>query len=230
MAGGDFLLVAAMDAERQPFLQADPHASPSQPGPAPSSSVTNVNIGGARGQILVSGIGPVNAASALSGWLAKNQQPRWIVSVGSAGGLHPKVKVGDVIVGTHYRYADVDARQFGYAYGQVPGMPEEFQPTPAPVDLGQRIHAGLLVTSASFVDAPKADTIRAHFPHAWAVDMESAALAHTCHIYGVQRFVAIRGVSDLCSPQAGEEFHDGLGQAAERSREITTTFLSHLAS
>lgn len=36
------------------------------------------------------------------------------------------MNVGDLVVGTQFRYADADATAFGYAPGQVPGMPESF--------------------------------------------------------------------------------------------------------
>lgn len=226
----EFLLLAAMDQEREPFLAASEQVGAEIPGPTRVSRLTPLVLGGRRGQVLVTGIGPVNAAAALSGWLAQNEAAGPVVSVGTAGGLHPQVSVGEVVIGTEYRYADVDARAFGYAFGQVPGMPAQYPASSAAAVAGRRwpefVHTGLLVTSSSFVSAELAGQIRTATPGALAVDMESAALAQTCYLHRVSTFISVRGISDLCTPRAGEDFHDGLGQAAQRSAEVSLTLLA----
>lgn len=227
MAPPRFLVLAAMPEEQVPFLAAADKVGTQRPGPTAISRLTDIVLDGIAGHVLLTGIGQVNAAAALSGWLTTNATPDYVLSVGSAGGLHENVKVGDVVVGTEYRYADVDAREFGYAFGQVPQMPETFQGSDiAPLLGADHVHPGLVVTSSSFISAENAAAIRNHFPHALAVDMESTALAHTCHLHSVRHFIAIRGISDLCTPRAGEEFHDGLGRAAKRSFETTRTLLT----
>lgn len=231
MTPPQFLLLAAMPQEREPYLAAAAKVGGERPGPTRTSALTDIVLEGVPGQILLTGVGPVAASAALGGWLATNPVPRRVVSVGSAGGLHQKVAVGDVVVGTEYRYADVDARQFGYEFGQVPGMPAKYRATAIPelALLGDGfLHAGLVVTASSFISAELAAPIRAHFPGALAVDMESAALAQTCHLYGVEGFTSIRGVSDLCTPRAGEDFHDGVGLAAARSYEVAHTAIAAL--
>ena len=227
MTAPQFLLLAAMAEEREPFLEAADDVTSERPGPTVGSTLTDIVLGGVPGQILTTGIGPVNAAAALTGMLAASPAPSQILSVGSAGGLHEDIGVGEVVIGTDLRFADVDARAFGYAFGQVPGMPESYVAAapPAPIQAQEYVSPGLLVTSSSFVTAELAAEIRAHLPSALAVDMESAALAQTCYLHGIVSFTSVRGISDLCSPRAGEEFHDGLGVAARRSAEITRTLI-----
>ena len=228
MPAPQFLLLAAMAEEREPFLEAADAVTGERPGPTAGSLLTELVLDGVPGQSLITGIGPVNAAAALTGMLTAAPAPARILSVGSAGGLHENIGVGEVIIGADLRYADVDARAFGYTFGQVPGMPETY-PAPAPpagVTAAEYVTTGLLVTCSSFVTADLASAIRAHLPSALAVDMESAALAQTCYLHGITSFTAIRGISDLCSPRAGEEFHDGLGLAARRSAEIARTFIT----
>ena len=87
-------------------------------------------------------------------------------------------------------------------------------------------HEGLLVTSSSFVGAELAAGIRERLPQALAVDMESAALAQTCLLLGLERFVSVRGISDLCTPRAGEDFRRGLGLAAGRSADAVLDLLA----
>lgn len=228
MPAPKFLLLAAMAQEREPFLEAADDITGERPGPTEGSLLTEIVLDGVPGKILTTGIGPVNAAAALTGLLAAVPAPAQILSVGSAGGLHENIAVGDVVIGTELRYADVDARAFGYAFGQVPGMPESYAAPapPARITVAEYVTPGLLVTSSSFVTAELAAAIRAHLPSALAVDMESAALAQTCHVHGINSFTSVRGISDLCSPRAGEEFHDGLGLAARRSAEITRTLIT----
>lgn len=214
-----------MPEEREPFLG---EGAQHRPGTSPHTELTDVDIAGVPGQILLTGVGPVAAAAALSAHLAVHPRPRLIVSVGSAGGLHPSVAVGSVVVGKSYRWADVDARAFGYEMGQVPRMPAQYLTSIDLEELRSRehVHVGELLTSSSFVSAELAQPIRENFPHGLAVDMESAALAQTCHLHGITSFVSIRGISDLCTPRAGEDFHDGLGLAATRSYEVARTLLA----
>lgn len=237
-ASSDFLLLAAMGEERAPFLAAADSSGPEQPGPTAVATATPLTIGESSGYILCTGIGPVNAAAALSGWLVAHPHTGPVVSVGSAGGLGEHVKVGDVVVGTQYRFGDVDARAFGYEFGQVPGMPSHYSGghysgghnagERALAPAGDHIHRGLIVTSSSFVGADAAAAIRAEMPLALAVDMETAALAQTCFLHGHENFVSVRGISDLCTPRAGEDFHDGLGLAARRSAELVLAMLGEL--
>lgn len=218
-----------MPEEAEPFLSAAQEVGNARPGPAPHSTLRDLRLEDTAGQLLVTGIGTVASAASLSAVLASGTRPDLIISVGSAGGLHSDVEVGDVVVGTEYCYGDVDARAFGYEFGQVPGAPARFAAVPvAALPEAPYVRAGLLLTSASFVAGELATELRERFPTALAVDMESVALAHTCHLYGVPGVVSIRGISDLCTPRAGEEFHDGLGLAAGRSAEITRTLISGL--
>src|SRR5690625_934472 len=162
MPAPQFLLLAAMAEEREPFLEAADAVTGERPGPTAGSLLTELVLDGIPGQILTTGIGPVNAAAALTGMLTAAPAPARILSVGSAGGLHENIGVGEVIIGADLRYADVDARAFGYTFGQVPGMPETY-PAPAPpagVTAAEYVTTGLLVTCSSFVTADLASAIR----------------------------------------------------------------------
>ena len=71
-------------------------------------------VDGERTVTLVTcGIGLVNSAAATAVAIERHR-PDVIVSLGSAGGLGKDVRVGDIIVGRSYRYADADATAFGY--------------------------------------------------------------------------------------------------------------------
>ena len=80
-------------------------------------------------------------------------------------------------------------------------MPRFFEGAPAVLGLEvldsiSRLHRGLIASGDQFVDnAADLAKITALYPDVKAVDMESAAMAHTCHIKGVP-FASIRVVSD----------------------------------
>ena len=62
----------------------------------------------------------------------------------------------------------------------------------------------------------------------FAVDMESAAIAQTCHIYGVP-FVSFRIISDTPGVDKHiEQYENFWGEMADRSFGVTRRFLMKL--
>ena len=88
------------------------------------------------------------------------------------------------------------------------------------------IHPGLIVTGDWFVDSKeKMRSIVSLFPDAIAVDMESAAIAQTCHIYKVP-FISFRVVSDIpLRDTDASQYHDFWGRIAENSFHVTKAFV-----
>ena len=196
---------------------------------------------GPRELVLVrSGIGLVAAASALAPALTR-LAPAVVLSAGTTGGLGREVAVGDVCVSTTLAYTDADATAFGYAHGQTPGQPAVFEADAAvlarveavgPAALrgatassaDARIRAGQMLAGNSFVTAANAGRVRELFPGAVSTDMESTALAQVAASAGVP-FASVRGVSDLCGPEAGQDFHIGADEAAARSAAVVLAAL-----
>jgi adenosylhomocysteine nucleosidase len=92
-----------------------------------------------------------------------------------------------------------------------------------------RIHAGLICTGDQFITSrDELDKIKSNFPAGLAVDMESAAIAQTCHIYGVP-FVSFRIISDTPGVDKHiEQYENFWGEMADRSFAVTRSFLSKL--
>ena len=196
---------------------------------------------GPRELVLVrSGIGLVAAASALATALTR-LAPAVVLSAGTTGGLGREVEVGDVCVSTTLAYTDADATAFGYAHGQTPGQPAVFEADAAvlarveevgPAALrastassgGARIRAGQMLAGNSFVTAANVGRARELFPGAVSTDMESTALAQVAASAGIP-FASVRGVSDLCGPEAGQDFHIGSHEAAARSAAVVLAAL-----
>ncbi|WP_230977282.1 5'-methylthioadenosine/S-adenosylhomocysteine nucleosidase [Georgenia yuyongxinii] len=219
----DAVVIGAMEEEVRPFLA--PAAQAGADVGAGHARARLVALGDTRVLLVRSGIGLVNAASATVHALT-TVRPRAVVSTGSAGGLAAVVRVGDVIVGDDYTYGFADATAFGYVRGQVPGMPVSY---PADADLLGLARAGVLgdgtlrvgqmLSGDSFVTAANVTEVREAFPSALSTDMESTAIAQVCHSFGVP-FLSVRGVSDLCGPAAGEDFHLGVDEAASRAAAV----------
>lgn len=91
------------------------------------------------------------------------------------------------------------------------------------------IHAGLICSGDKFItDRKELDTIKNNFPEGLAVDMESGAIAHVCHLFKIP-FISFRIISD--TPGAENHFEQYLnfwGEMADRSFKVTHAFLSSL--
>ena len=68
---------------------------------------------------------------------------------------------------------------------------------------------------------------KGHFPDAIAVDMESGAIAQTCHIHGVP-FLSLRIISDVAGEDHQEEYDNFWKTVADDSFEAVRTFLESL--
>ena len=182
------------------------------------------------------GIGKVNAAIGTAE-LIRRYRPDCIISTGVAGGIDASLQVTDVVVSNRMVYHDVWCGE-GNEHGQVQGLPLFFEGY-APLlghalslnekgGLESRIHAGLICTGDQFIsDRQQLAAIKSHFPEGLACDMESAAIAQTCYLYGTP-MLSFRIISD--TPGAEEDnfkqYLDFWGTVAERSFHTTWAFLS----
>ena len=225
------VVVTAMGVEASPFLErARPLGDEEEVAGARRQVL---DLDGAPVLLVTCGIGLVNAATAAALAL-HGSRARALLSAGSAGGMGLDVRVGDVVVGSSSVYGAADARVFGYALGQVPGMPERFPADDALLTAaaavepdGLTVRTGEIVSSDVFVDAERVVVLREAFPDALACDMESTALAQAAHLAGVP-FLSVRGVSDLCGPIAGVDFTEHVDDAAERSATVVLAVLETL--
>ena len=180
------------------------------------------------------GIGKVNAAIGASEMI-RRYNPDLLVSTGCAGGGRTDMEVMDIVASTELAYHDVYCGEAmgKTVYGQVQGMPARYSSPPDLVEkaksVSPRVHAGLIVTGDWFVDSKeKMREIVSHFPEAAAVDMESAAIAQTCHIYGIP-FISFRVISDIPLKDTNAAmYHDFWNTVADHSFETTKEFLLKL--
>jgi len=186
--------------------------------------------------IVQSGIGKVAAALATA-ILIDKFQPDYVVNTGSAGGFDARLKVGDIVVSSEVRYHDVDVTAFGYEIGQLPANPAAYIPHETLVTAAKKgidqlegIQAivGLITTGDTFMT--KEDDIakaRANFPTMAAVEMEGAAIAHTCLQFSVP-FVIIRSLSDIAGKESPTSFDEYLETASVNSSKLVINMLNAL--
>ena len=161
------------------------------------------------------GIGKVNAAVGTMR-LVQEHHPDAIISTGLAGGIDPLMQVMDVLAATQCVYHDVDCgSSLNCIYGQIQGLPARFDADQHLLDHALEVESGkwkvesgplntqhstlitgLICTGDQFItDRERQNDIKRHFPDGLACDMESAAIAQTCHLLQVP-FLSLRVISD----------------------------------
>jgi adenosylhomocysteine nucleosidase len=165
VAGKSILFVMAAEAEYGPFLRS-------------------------RIEPLMTGVGPVEAAIALSKTLARldavDDLPDLVVSLGSAGSA--KLEQTEIYQVTSVSYRDMDASPLGFEKGKTP-----FLDLPATLELPLRIPGiaeASLSTGGNIISGAAYTGIDADM-----VDMETYAVLRACQGYKLP-LIGLRGISD----------------------------------
>lgn len=146
------------------------------------------------------GIGKVNSALNTFKFL-QLLNPDFVINSGVAGGAG--IPIGSILIADKVAYHDVWCGP-ATDYGQADGMPLYMLPYPkiTTLPIAQECETGLICSGDKFIStAEEISFIRSKFPEVKAVDMESAAIAQTCELFGTP-FAIIRVVSD--TPGEGE--------------------------
>ncbi|MEV9639205.1 5'-methylthioadenosine/S-adenosylhomocysteine nucleosidase [Mammaliicoccus sciuri] len=183
-----------------------------------------------------SGIGKVNAAMATT-ILLQNYKPDIVLNTGSAGGTHPDLEVGTIVISDYVLHHDVDVTAFGYELGQVPQLPATFPSDMELINLAKETvteldtykHAvGTIASADVFMsDADRVLSVKEKFPRVIAVEMEAAAVAQVCYQFNT-KFVVIRALSDIAGKESSISFDEFLPLAAKHSSQIVLRVISKL--
>ncbi len=178
--------------------------------------------------LLKSGIGKVSSAVGTT-LLLEIYQPDAVINTGSAGGFDQSLNLGDVVISTEVRHHDADVTAFGYEIGQMASQPAAFISDRHLITVAEKSlqqmnnrHAvhGLICTGDQFINSDERKSfILQNFPSVIAVDMEAAAIAQTCHQFGVP-FVVVRAISDVADKASPMSFDEFLPLAAQSSSEM----------
>lgn len=162
------------------------------------------------------GIGKVNAAMTAT-LLEEFCKPDIIISTGVCGSLLTEgVNQGDIVIGKTVHYHDVWCGEPNNK-GQVQDMPTIYESVLATDELysylskkfsNRSFILGDIISGDWFVDnKEKAKSIVDEFGEIAGLDMESAALAQVCHLYGT-KFISIRIVSDCPMNEQSAQYAD----------------------
>ncbi|MDR2521318.1 MAG: 5'-methylthioadenosine/adenosylhomocysteine nucleosidase [Spirochaetaceae bacterium] len=198
--------------------------------------------------LLKCGIGKVNAGAGCA-VLLERFTPAFVVNTGCAGGVNNegdavRLDFGDIVLSEKLVYHDVDVSAFGYKPGQVPGAEQYFLAEPSLVrgaetaidalkkagKLPPQIKhvRGLIASGDVFMcETSRIKAVAAQFPGLRALEMEGAAIAHVCAVFGVPALV-IRAISDIAGEESPVSFDKYLPIAARHSSEIVMELLRSL--
>lgn len=175
------------------------------------------------------GIGKVNAAVCTQ-ILIDRFEVGCIINTGVAGGLHPDVQIGDIVISSDTVQHDMDVTAFGHEKGMIPRMDHSFFEADAQLvesakeatkDLeGEcKIFTGRIASGDQFVSSMAVkDAIYTTFS-AYCAEMEGAAIAHTCYLNQVP-FVIIRAISDKADQSAEVNFEEFVHMAARNASRM----------
>lgn len=182
----------------------------------------------------VCGVGKVNAALCTQ-LLIDHYAPAAVINPGVAGGIDPRVEIGDMVVSSAACYHDFDTTALGNPPGVIYGMQTSCFPAERSLQLlagwharnavgAARTHVGLVVSGDQFVaDTTQRQRIWETFG-ASCTEMEGAAVAHVCWRNNTP-FVIIRAVSDRADSSATESFDDFLTRAMPSLDHVTVQTL-----
>jgi adenosylhomocysteine nucleosidase len=168
------------------------------------------------------GWGKVSAAASTQ-YAIDNFKPEALINLGTCGGLHGQVKVGEVLLVTDTLYYDIHERM---------GDPDEAirfysaQPHTGEPPYPLQVRLAPLASADEDIDPGKVELLINEFNVA-AADWESGAIAWVAKRNGVQCTI-LRGVTDVVSPAGGEIYNDGAVGFDERAKMIMKTLVDSL--
>jgi adenosylhomocysteine nucleosidase len=189
-----------------------------------------------RAVAAVSGIGKIAAAVCANTMIIKYGADA-IINTGTAGALISDLAIGDVVVAKSLVEHDVDLTIFGYAPGEIPGVGTAFLPCDETLvetairsakTLGYKCHSGIIASGDAFIcDSKDKERIKNTFG-ASACEMEGAAIARVCRMYGVPCAV-VRCISDTADDVSGVVFESFKYSAAQTAVNIVSEIIKFIS-
>ncbi|AZI42045.1 5'-methylthioadenosine/adenosylhomocysteine nucleosidase [Deinococcus psychrotolerans] len=189
-------------------------------------------------QVIVTegGIGKVNAAMTTAALIAAGATQ--VIFTGVAGGVHPELRVGDIVVSTDCLQHDVDVTALGYELGVVPGEALSWNADEALRSAalesareleGVRVVEGRIASGDQFVASREKVLWLWETFGAACAEMEGAAVAQVCAKHGVP-FVVIRSVSDTADHDANVDYRAFMPLVAQHAKQVVRGMLVRLSA
>ena len=154
---------------------------------------------------------------------------------GVAGGINPKLKIGDLIVANKLAQHDLDITAFGHPHGYVPGgavfvqTDEKLRSIAVEVAKEKNIPImeGIIATGDQFVANEDTKEFVAKTFDADALEMEGCSVAVVCDALEVP-FLVLRAISDTADMDAGFNFDEFLETSARTSADFMMEIVKRL--
>ena len=194
------LIIIAMKEEEEAFIKAFPLEVKNFSDNLKTFSYKHENFLIMRGEV-----GKGSTCFHL-GYLDARYKIKRIFNIGTSGGIFSKLNIGDIVIADKVCYIDVDAREFGYECGQVPGFPLYFETDQKYIEsklnilkesnFSFKIWNGLIASSDTFMTRDKISKFPVLEIKPFCVEMEAAAVGQSAYLMKVP-FVIIRSISDI---------------------------------
>lgn len=227
-----FGIIGAMDVEVQLLVEAMKKNSPILRANHGGVAFSEGTLGNHQCVVVKSGVGMVNAALCAQ-MLVDRFGVDHIVNTGVAGSLDSRLDIGEVLVASSAVNHLMDACNFGYAPGQVPGMEGVAFPTDPILaqrciecagKLGVKAVLGAVASGDEFVRTPEEKRrIRDTFA-ASCCEMEGAAIAQACLVNDVP-CVIVRAISDKADGSDAIDYPEFEKRAAATSALLVEALL-----
>ena len=165
--------------------------------------------------VVRSGIGKVNAGLCAQILIDVFHVNR-LINTGIAGSLKADIDIGDIVISSDALQHDMDARNFGYARGEIPRM--DTVSFPADSDLISiaktaceeanpdiKVFVGRIVTGDQFIAERTVKNEIASWTEGYCTEMEGAAIAQAAYLNKVP-FVIVRAISDKADDSASMDY------------------------
>ena len=154
---------------------------------------------------------------------------------GVAGGINPKLKIGDLIVANKLSQHDLDITAFGHPFGYVPegsvyvNTNENLKNIALEVakENDIKIMEGIIATGDQFVANEERKKFIQDTFKADALEMEGASVAVVCDALDVPCLI-LRAISDTADMDAGFNFDEFLETSAKNSASFLMKIINKL--
>ena len=215
-------IMGAMEEEIEPLLEYFNDIKVTQ---FANNKYYEVNYNGMDIVIAYSKIGKV-FASLTAATLIEKFGCNTLLFSGVAGGINPKLKIGDLIIADKLCQHDLDITAFGHPHGFVPGGSVFIETSKKlrdiAIDVANEnnisILEGTIATGDQFVHSDERKKFIEETFKADALEMEGGSVAVICDALEVPFFI-LRAISDTANMDAGFDFDEFLKSSAKISAD-----------
>jgi len=180
-----------------------------------------------------SGIGKVQSAHATT-LLIHIFKVTAIIFTGVAGAIKSSLNINDLVIGSNFLYHDFDATALGYKMTEIPDNSCSLFPSNSIISNAiikitkslfgeETVYQGTIISGDQFIASYDKIKVFDDIYNAYAVDMESAAVAHIAYKSNIPCCI-IRSISDKANGEAATIYSDFFKDAAKKAASLLLEF------